>query len=275
MKYKTSLVTLLLCALASSAYAEVKPGTENVTTSESNLMDHLYLNYFAVYHGGPLRDPSSPYMVDQKGALSSKAINLDTEITTAYLLGDGIGIGPDIPFLLVPVFGQGLVMGDVGIKAFNSKTIYSGGLRVGTNILVQAPTNGYSQQRNMTVALKSTPFVRYDIPRSRFTVGAWTEIKEYFGVTFDKSFKAYAEPYVNYQLSRRFSLSVAYEMEAHHNVGDLGMLSFTNYQTDLQTGFIWAVTPKIFLNPYLQFFTTNRATLDTSALGATINATLL
>jgi hypothetical protein len=239
------------------------------------LMDKVYLNYFATFHGASFKDLGSPYTVDATGKPSTHSgVNLDSELTAAYMFNSDFGVGPVVPFLLVPVFGQGIILGDVGIKAFDKKTVSYRGLSIYANAIIQAPTSKSSQDRGMTFALKTTPNVRYSFPASRFTVGAWTEAKAYFGVTTDKTFKLYGAPYVNYQLLSSLSLNLEYEAEAHRNVGD-PYLNFTMYQTDLEPGFVWNITSHILINPYVQIFTTNQISSDHIALGAIISATLL
>jgi hypothetical protein len=246
----------------------------------SNVLDRFYADYFGTFHGPEMNNLSSAYTVNNKGQVGGKmpkAINFDSELTTAYIIDkdSGIGIGPDFPFLASPVLGQGLTEGDFGIKAFNKKTIDTGNFRLYTNIYVQAPTSPYSQLVNMKYAVKTTPYFWYHFSGSRFMVGAWTEAKSYQGVTADKTFKLYAAPYVNYQLTPKLSLNVEYEMEAHHNVGAPRALDFTSYETDLQPGFVWNVTNVILVNPFVQIFTGNKITYDSTALGAVISARLL
>lgn len=254
-------------------------GSSTMSTNDASgpsLLDRLYVNYFGIFHGEPLNNLGSTYTVDRNGVQSKySAINLDSEITTAYMFTSDFGVGPDIPFLLVPVMGQGVILGDVGVKAFDRKTISYRGFDLYTNLILQAPTSKASEARNETMGVKMTPYVRYSFPKSRFTVGAWTEEKAYLGVTTDKTFKLYGAPYVNYRLTSNFSLNLEYEMEAHHNVGDVGMMNFTMYQTDLEPGVVWMITPKIMFNPYLQIFTTNQISSDNMALGAVISATVL
>jgi hypothetical protein len=219
--------------------------THDLTDSHApGILDKLYVNYFGIFHGESLSNLSSPYTVDRNGQLSTySGVNFDSEITAAYMFTDNIGAGPDIPFLLVPVLGQGVILGDLGVK--------------------------------VTMCVKMTPYVRYSFPKSRFTVGAWTEEKAYLGVTYDKTFKLYAAPYVNYRLTSTFSLNLEYEAEAHHNIGDTGMMNFTMYQTDVEPGVVWMITPKVMFNPYVQIFTTNSVSSDRTALGAVISATVL
>ncbi len=239
------------------------------------MLDKFYLNYFAIYHGASLNDLGSNYTLDRTGKMNtSQKSLLDGEITTAYMLDKNIGVGPVVPFLLIPGPGQHFVLGDAGLKLFDRKTISGNGLNVYTNLIVQAPTSTGSQDRNMSLALKTTPNVRYNVAHTNFALGAWTEAKAYLGVTKSKTFKLYAAPYVSYNLTNKLALNVEYEMEAHHYLGKPS-LDFTNYQTDLQPGLVWFITPHLIFNPYVQIFTGNKITVENSALGAIVSATLL
>ncbi len=289
MKKFASLLTFAL-VLVSAAQAEESsvavppPGqSEAVSTSVgASALDDLYLNYFATFHGPSLTGINSQ-TVDKNGRPSKQGLFLDSEITAAYMFNERtIGVGPVIPFLAYPVQGQGFVLGDLGVKAFNKKLVSASGLTVYGNIIVQAPTSDSSRDRGMTWALKTTPNVRYEVPSSRFTVGAWTEAKEYFGVKNApgvkdiKTFKLYAAPYANYQLAKDISLNLEYEMEWHHDADEAGYLAFSSYQTDLQPGFVWNITKNVLINPYVAFYTTNNSvTADRSAIGAIISASLL
>ncbi len=251
--------------------------TGGLPESAQELLNHLYVNYFGIYHGPTVSDLGSPYTVDRTGNQSKSkygAMNFDSELTTAYMVSSDIGIGASVPFFFVPVMGQGLILGDVGLKVFDRKTIATSDFSLYTNLILQAPTSDASQARNMSMGLKTTPYFRYHFSGSRFSVGSWSEAKAYLGVTRDKTFKLYGAPYVSYQLTSTLALNLEYEMEAHHDVGK-PTFDFTSYQTDLQPGIVWRPTPRLVVNPYVQLFTGNKVTSETTAVGAVINATLL
>jgi hypothetical protein len=250
--------------------------SDSGSTSVSDIMKQLYINYFAVFHGTPLKDLSSPYSLDHNGKHSKTSfntINFDSDLTAAYMATSDIGIGADIPFLLVPVQGQGIILGDVGLKTFHKHLISMNGLNVLGNLYLQAPTNQFDRERGMLVGIKSTPAIRYIVPSSRFTLGAWNEVKWYSAVHTGKTFKLYTQPYVSYTLTRSVALNVGYEIESDHFKNDPA-LNFTTYETDLMPGFVWFATSKVMVNPYLQIFTGNKVNTGTTALGAVVSATL-
>jgi hypothetical protein len=276
MKMYALLGILALVSATAWADSTVSGVTSTTDSSDSpSLLDHFYANYFAVIHGPSVNDMSSVHTVDRNGNPSAfPGVNLDSEITLSYLITHDIGVGPDIPFLLVPVLGEGIVMGDLGVKAFDRATVSSNGLWVYTNLYLQAPTSKLSQANGVQFGVKTTPAIRYTIPGSRFALGSWNELKWYAGATADRTFKVYTLPYVNYQLTRTLSANVGFEMEWHHNVGAPSG-SLTPYQFDAQPGVVWNITPKVMFNPYLQFFTTQQVGWSTAAIGGVISATAL
>jgi hypothetical protein len=264
---------------ARAADTATQTTTATAQAAEPNVLDSLYVNVFSNFHGPSLGRLDSPYKLSNTGAMGKAAfdaINFDSELTTAYMLTKDVGIGPDVPFLLVPVLGQGFILGDVGLKMFDRKTISGNGFTLATNLLLQASTSDYSQQIGQDFAIKTTPSVRYRASGSRFAVGAWTEAKAYLGVDSprEKTFKLWAGPYVAYQLTPTVALQLQYEMEARH-MKNKPNLDFTNYQTDLMPNVSWMITPHVMFNPYLQLFTGNKVTADSTAVGALFSATVL
>jgi len=286
MKRFNFVVALASLALSFNALAETEPtpplapvGTSSQSDSlgAKGILERIGVSYFGVFHGPTVSDLSSPYSVGPNVVVSQRnAINFDSELTVAYKLTSDLSVGPVVPFLLVPVLGQGIIMGDAGVKISQHDTVNTGGLKISTNLILQAPTSGGSEARNMKYAVKSTPSIQYRAAGSRFTLGAWTEAKWYAGVSVDKTFKLYGQPYVSYRISPSLAAVVGFEAEAHHNVGQQGV-QFSNYQSDFLPGLLWNVSKSVAVNPYVQLFTGNgtRVNADSMALGAVINATIL
>jgi hypothetical protein len=251
------------------------PSSGSSSAVESSILDHLRLGYFANFHGTPLKDLGSSHSVGPKGTPSAYSVNFDGDLTGYYMVDDSTGIGPHVPFLLVPVRGQGIILGDVGIKAINNHTVSMNGFHLDTNVYVQAPTSDSSRARGMNLAVKTTPSLSYRASGSRLTIGSWTEAKTYLGVDRGTTFKLWAGPYLNYKVLPNFSLNLEYEMEWHHDVAMTG-LHFHTYQTDLQPGFILNLSRKVMINPYMQIFTTQGAiSSDRMAWGAVMSASIL
>jgi hypothetical protein len=245
--------------------------------SLSGIADHIALGGYTTFHGSPLHDLGSQYGVDRHGnnvANNYNALYFDTDMTLAYRVTKDIAIGADIPFLGEVSRGQGFVLGDLGLKIYNHRLFSNQGVTIGSDLILQGATSTASQARNLKMGVKTTPFIRYSIPHSNFTIGAWNEIKDYLGVSYDKTFKLWTLPYAAYALSDQVALNVGYEMEWHHNVGQKGF-GFDTYQTDLQPGVIFSVAKGVIVNPYLQYFTDQKLDFQHAGFGAFISANIL
>jgi hypothetical protein len=266
-------------ALSSNALAQDEAENSLSTTVKdfsSRLIKNIGLDYFTFFHGPTIKDINSPYSTDNTGHLSKRAVNgFDGEFNVDYMFDrdNGIGIGPSIPFIYSNIHEKGFMIGDVGLKMIDRKTIDNGYFRLATNLYLQAPTSDYSQSVGMKYAVKTTPYVWYNIQGTHFKIGAWTEAKYYAQTLGGRDFKLYAAPYINYRLSDKFALNLEYEMEARHPIG-APATRFVGYQQDLQPGFVWFITRQMMLNPYLILMTNNIAT-NTTGMGAIFSATLL
>jgi hypothetical protein len=234
--------------------------------------EHYFVDYFGTYHGSDLSQLGKPYAADQNGKPTNQAMYFDNEMSAMYLFTPTIGIGLDFEFSYTPVLGQDITMEYIGFKLMDRKVIFKNGFTLYSNLIFQLPTTDYDHNRGVFAGIKTEPYVRYVVPHSHFTLGAWTEFKDYAGAVDGKMYKAYVEPYINYSLSHNFSLNLSYEFEADHYASTSGM---SIYESDFQPGFAVNLTRTIILNPYLQFFTTNKLTMDSTAVGATITARLL
>ena len=268
---------IAIFAYVSIAHADesASNGTSATDANTSGFMSHMHASYFAIFHGPGVDNFSSPNTIDQTGTLSKTTrMNLDSEVNLPYNISDSVSVSPVIPFLLYTTMGSGATLGDLGFKVTDKKFISTSDVNVSANLIFQLPTNTLSKARGMEYAIKSTPSVRYVIKDTRFALGAFTEIKAYLGVTSGKAFKLYADPYVNYQITSKFSANVAYEMEVDHLKGVGSNLNFQPYQSDLMPGFIYMITPTVMINPYLQVFTTQTVDSGHMALGAIVAAAI-
>ncbi len=265
---------------AAQALAAMEPDAPaSGSSSESqtkSFLDHVHLSYFAIYHGASFTEPTSARSAGYDGRPSDRGlINFDSEITAAYMVEPSIGVGITMPFWLYPVQGRGFVLGDVGVKTFHRNVVNSNGLRVSANLIVQAATSDGSKARDMSVGFKSTPTIKYQIPESRWAVGAWTELKGYAGVSSGKTFKLWLDPYVEYSFSKSLKFVMGYELELNHDVGMNAPLQFRTVMSAIEPGITWVVSPKFTVGPYLLIYTNNEITADKTALGAVISAALL
>lgn len=267
-------IILFSIFIGSTSFAQ-EVGTSEATTK--SLTDYVNIALFSNFHGPEVTDIGSANVPGSKGLVDQKRptrMNFDSNITALYRIDDNYQAGAYIPFYAYPVMGEGFVLGDVGVQ-FGDRNVYrTKDLRVAANVTVQAPTLETTKLTGMDAGVKFSPNVRYNVPNSRFTLGAWTEAKAYLGVNEkQKSFKLWAQPYVSYQVAPKFLLNLGYEMEGKH-VRGTDTLEFVTVQNDLLPGFIYFITSKIMINPYVQIFTTEKIAMDRTAVGAIISASL-
>jgi len=273
-------ILIVTLALLSTARADQMPGgTSSSDSSSYNILHHLHASYFGIFHGPGLESFGSPNTVDQNGILSTSKykdnrMNMDSEINILYSLTDIISVSPVIPFLLYTTEGSGASLGDLGFKVTDKNTLLSSDVSLSTNLIFQLPTSDYSKLRKMDYAVKTTPSIRYIIPDTRFSIGSFSEVKAYLGVISGKTFKLYAAPFVNYQLTHKLSANLAYEVETDHYKGLGGSFDFRGYQSDFMPGFVYMIAPTLMINPYLQVFTNQNIDTGHMAVGAMLAAAI-
>lgn len=271
-----TVLAMFVCSVTGTiAMAEGVASSVAESSQVGSFMARVSVSDFTFFHGPSLTTMSSPYSVDASGkATTAYNINFDNDLTVAYKLDSDIQIGPEIPFVWVPVMGQKLLLGDLGIKAFHRNTVSQNGFSFTTSVAVQAPTSSTAQARNMLFSVKTSPYARYDIQDSRFSLGIWTEAKTYFGVDSGKSFKLWGAPYVAYKISPKLSLNFQYEVEADHFVGMPGM-ALSTYYADFSPGIVWNISQQVLLNPFVQIYTTRQVDVDHMAFGAIVVARII
>ena len=237
--------------------------------------DETYADLFAHYHGSSLKEFDSSRAMTNKGKLGKQSsVNFDNELGVGYHVTEHLGVGAVVPFLVVPAStADNFILGDAGVKISHHDTVNWRGLRINTNLILQAPTSDYSKARHQKLGIKTTPSIRYDIPNSDFTVGSWNEVKQYVGVQSGANLKVWTLPYVKYHASRSVDLQLAYELDMRHVAHYPAKL--TNYQHDLQPGVIWKITKKVSVNPYLQFFDLGSIRTANTGFGTIVSAALL
>jgi hypothetical protein len=282
-KFAVGLIALVLIlavraqAEEAAAQASAQAGQVSETTGSTVLgipTERMALTVSSTYHGPSVGSPSW-HSVDRGKKSSSMGQFFDTDITPAYMVSKDFGVGIEFPFMFIPVKGGDFILGDIGAKFFNKSLIRVGNFNATGSLYIQPPTSEDAQKRGMDLGVKGTSTLSYTIPGSRWRIGSRAEAKWYAGSENGRTFKLFAAPGVTYRFLPTLAAQVQYEMEARHNVGDTGYFNFTAQQTNLQPGLVWNVTPKILVNPFVQLFTGNTVTLDTTAAGLYINASVL
>lgn len=259
--------------VSAPAAAEAAPVGQSTSTS-SSVMESLHFSFFSNFHGPSVTNLGSAETVNGLGKENPKQRQyFDSEITANYKLSGSQGVGIVIPFWLIPTKGGDFSLGDVGARIYDKKAIATKDFSLSMNLILQAATSAGSRERGMTMGVKTTPSMRYNIPSSRFSLGAWTEAKAYLGTFAGKTFKLYGQPYVSYQIAPSLSGNFGYEYEAAHMPGK-PVMDFNTVQHDIITGVSYMFSPHFIVNPYVAFYTTDKLMLSNAALGAIITASI-
>jgi hypothetical protein len=271
-------LAILAALISTNAFAieQTVPAATSQSESASFIPKQVYSDIFSNYHGSSLKEFDSSRSMDRFGKLGKPATtNFDSEFAAGYRLTDSVKIGAVVPFLAFPssTANSNFSLGDVGLKISHSDTIDYNGLKLSTNLIIQAANSDYSKARGQGLAFKTTPYVRYEIGKTDFSVGAFNELKYYSGVTSGKSFKVWTLPYARYRLNKSVSFNLGYELEMDHMVHNPARLS--HYQHDLQPSVMWNITKHIMVQPYLQLFSLNKINTANTGFGTLISAAIL
>lgn len=256
-----------------SAAPTILGGTSEAISNKS-FSESMYISLFSNFHGPSVTRAGSAFSLDRKGIESNRGINFDSNLTVAYLFTPSFGAGLEIPFFYLPGKATAFEIGDVGVKVYDKKLVKTQNFSLYGNIILQAITSDYSQSLGQDFAIKTTPNFRYYISGSRFSFGAWTEAKAYLGAKKGKTFKLWAAPHVDYQITPKLSAIFQYAVESDHMANTPGVLNFTAYQTEFNPGIAYFITPHVMINPYLQILATDKIALDRTGIGAIITASL-
>lgn len=230
--------------------------------------------FLSTFHG-PTLEKFGPDSVNGDGKVDPSALTgFDNELWGSYLANDKLGFGPHVPFVYSPNRPDSFSIGDVGLKMWNTAEVPVENLTVHQDVYFQTPTSNDAHRDGMVAALRTTPFLIYDIAPTRWRIGTWSDIKFRFGVNSGQMAKVWIGPYVTYKITDRVWANLLYETEADHFVGDPG-LKMTNVGGDFQPGIIWRITPSTRLNPYLQIFPTQPVATAVTAVGAQLYSEFL
>lgn len=278
--HSVKALALLSSFIATAALAETN--TTTVTTTESSasrLLKQLSVTYFGIYDGFALSGANGLRPGDEY-AKTSKAQRLRNYFNAGYKIDQNLVAGLGFDIYYQPVRGQDLTLRDPYLRVNNRKFISSGKFNVAADFRVYLPASRAAHMGHMLAGFRSTQITTYDIPNSRFTVGAFSLVRRnvFNGTALNNDAatqsEAYIGPNVTYKISPKVSLNLLYELAANQHQGQ-DIFDWNNDGTDLQPGVSWDVTPNLNINPYLNFYTGGKVNADTTSVGMYISATLL
>ncbi|HAR42337.1 MAG TPA: hypothetical protein DCS07_06850 [Bdellovibrionales bacterium] len=237
----------------------------------------LTVNYSSIFYGPALKGGDIGYVPHPDGGS-----DFEKPIQMKHFLGLGMDINRDLSvaavtyFLWQPLNQERWATYDPYLKMSHERIVQMGNFKLYADLRFHVPVSESSREAHLQGGLQSVQVATYDAPDSRWTFNLYGSARtNFFGKKgYGSDLELYLGPNVVYQLAPTVGLTLLYEMSGSHRYGDKpGILR--NDGTDLEPGVTWDVTPRLNVNPYLNFYPGNRLAWDTTSVGMLLNWKLL
>jgi hypothetical protein len=264
---------LFLSVAAGDARAEIE-GSQASTLEEEAPEGKRggALSYFGIFYGPSLGAASSLQPTVSGEPDPERPILLKNFLTAGYRLSEDVVASATLHWLHRPVHGQDLSFRDPYLRVAHQGLINSGGLVWYADARAHLAVSAFSRESDLLAGFQTFQILTYQVGTSRLSLGAYGSARYnvYGPQGSGNDLELYLGPNLAYQLTPTLSFSVLYEMGMSHAFGEPPGRMF-NDGTDLQPGINWDVTPTLMINPYLNIYTGDKVTLDSTSLGMTLH----
>jgi hypothetical protein len=251
-------------SFADSATAVAKP----------RLRDHFTADYLGLFTGGSLSNPGGSYSPGTDGKPNpATPQQVENYVSASYKISDTLKVGPRAHFYYSPVQAKNITMFDPLLQITSTDLYSRGNFKLSGYARAYIPVTAESTDAGRQIQLRFLLNPNYDIPHTRFTTGFYAYAQPASFSRFSEkntTFTAYLAPYLNYQLTRTVSITSLYEMAAVRAQRQGDLTSFNNGGTDFEPGVNWDVSPNISINPYLNIYTGNQISMDSTSINMLI-----
>ncbi|HLE01334.1 MAG TPA: hypothetical protein VJB59_13810 [Bdellovibrionota bacterium] len=261
MKFSLTIFAALATGLMSTAAIAATTTGTSTTQAPSRILDKLTLSYAGYYLGPSLAHPCA-FTPNVDGSLSEDKQVFDSVIYGGYKVNSDLTASVGVPFNYYPVGGQDYLMKDPYLRFMHANLLNRGTLNLAADLRIYLPVTTASDKAGITSAVRSTQYLEYGIPDTRWTIGAATFIR---GRTFTaeaqsgKDLELYLSPSVTYKISPTVSAVAGYEMYSNHLLRDGNLFNLsTDTPADYSFGVNWDVSKKLTLNPYISGYTSTQ-----------------
>jgi hypothetical protein len=263
-------------------YPDVSDNNAYTQSTQADILDStdstlpISAYYFAILYGPALKDTSSFQPLPEGGPDSSRPVIVKNYGTLGYALNSDIGVSATAHWIWKPVQGHSLDMRDPYLRIAHNRLINFDNFNVYADVRVHFGVSNYSREDDLLTGIQAFQILTYTVPDTRLTLGSYISTRyNIFGKQgWGNDLELYVGPNLSYRISRTVALTLLYEMGSSHFFGDKpGYL--TNDGTDLEPGILWDITPKLTINPYLNLYTGNKVTWDSTSIGMTMSWQLL
>ena len=265
------------CMMGQPSFADSATSASNSSTAvaQPRLSDHFTADYIGLFGGGALSDLGGSYSPGPNGKPNTATPQqLENYVGASYKISDTLKVGPRAHFYYSPVQGKNITMFDPLLQITNTDLYSRGNFKLSGYARAYLPVTAESTDSGRQIQFRFLLNPNYDVPHTRLTIGAYTYAQPASFSRFDDkntTFTAYFAPYLNYQLTRTVAITSLYEMAAVRMQRQGGGLAdFNNGGTDFEPGVNWDVSPNLSLNPYLNFYTGNQVSMDSTSINMLI-----
>jgi hypothetical protein len=240
-------------------------------STDGNQAGTFMANYFGIFYGPSVSDPSSFQPASDGTPDSSRPLLYKNFLGLGYRITNDISITPTAYWQWIPVRGGQYAIQDPYIKVAHNSLISSGGFNLYTDLRYHVPVSDYSRAANSMGGLQTVQVATYIPEGSRFTYGLFgsARVNFYGSGGYGNDTEIYAGPNVSYQMTPKLAGMLLFEYNLNHTYGDPNnTLRDDGY--DFQPGLNWDVTSTILFNPYVNIYPAD-ASLKSTSLGFLIS----
>ena len=272
------LLNVSLVTSANAADSSTEAGGASTASVASSISKKLTMGYVGLYTGGPLSGLGDSYSPDANGQPDpTTPQQMENFLGVFYKLSDTVKFGPQAHFFYSPVAHRNITMKDPLLQISNSAIVSSGGFKLAGYARAYLPATAESIDSGRVMQVRFMLNPSYDVPKTRLSVGAYAYAQPAFYNSTGKgtTFTGYLGPSLNYQVTPKLAITALYEMAATHKKGQDGTLSFNNAGTDFEPGLNYDITPNLSINPYLNIYTGNKVSMESTSMNLLIVGKLL
>ena len=274
-----ALLATFFALPASAAEATVHSssvGQVNESQESEDGNSHAVMSYYAIFYGPSVQDPSLLQPNERGEQSADRPLLLKNYLTLGYDFNREVEMSATAYGTLVPVAGHSAVLHDPYLRiAFNS-IAHTDKINLYGDVRLHLPTSTDSKNADLRSGIQLFQITSMIPSDSRFGFGIYTsERVNFYGPAGNGSdLVLYVGPNISYQVSNSIALTTLYEMGASHTYGD-ETWGLNNDGTDLEPGVSWDITPNLNVNPYLNIYTGNQVTLQSTSIGMTLSWKML
>jgi hypothetical protein len=239
--------------------------------TEGNQAGTFMANYFGIFYGPSVSDPSSFQPASDGTPDPSRPLLYKNFLGLGYRITNDIAITPTAYWQWVPVRGGQYAIQDPYVKISHNSLISSGGFNLYGDLRYHVPISDYSRAANSMGGLQTVQVATYIPQGSRYTYGFFgsARVNFYGSQGYGNDVELYAGPNVSYQMTPTLAGMLLFEYNLNHAYGDQnGALKDDGY--DVQPGLNWDVSSTILFNPYVNIYPAD-ANLKSTSLGFLIS----